>query len=1262
MSRTILYILILFGVTAQAQSNVIGIENFSIKYIEKNTKVLSFKNASYDSDLLPFFSTQLEGPYKIHNIKYTTSLCSAEESELLKQYDVPLSFNIRSSENTATNKIKTSILFYPWIIENGIYKKITEVTFDKLAIKNNNFQYRKTEVTSSSKLGSNSWFKFSIATDGVQKISYQHLVDNEILSEPIASSKIQILSNSAQMLPFINGDSNMDDLLYIPIKMFDNGDGVFNEDDYFLFYAEANGRNYYDKSANLIRHEINLYSDTNYVFIGLNGLANNDILEQSISTTNTDTVFNYTKLSHHEKEWLNFIKSGRIWVGEKFENQVLSFTEQYSPPYLENRSFNIEYNVCARSTNYTDNTIDLLINNNKISTSQINKVSSIYYNDYVKFKKTLVSGNFLEDTLGVKFNYNQLSNATAWLDYYTINTRQRISFQSEQIQIINFDSDNTNRVFNVATNDQINVWDITKLDSPKILQITKNINSSSFISNLDTIRKFIIFNENQVYTPTFLEKIAPQNLHEESAANYIIITDQKFTTEAERLITLHKTKDNLSGEIYYANEIYNEFSAGRPEATAIRNFIRMLYNKGKNTADSLQYVLLLGDGSYDPKHRLNNNINYIPTFQSLNSVKLTSSYVTDDIFGLMDDNEGDYTNGDLLDISIGRFPVKTLEQATNIVDKVFEYYNLYNTTNIANPFEKSLMTSNGSWKNNILFIADDEDYNEHMRQADLLANQVDTSIEKFNIRKILLDSYPQESTLSGNRSPEANKALIKSINEGALVINYTGHGGELGWTEEEILLVDDIHEMENRHTLPLFMTATCEFSRFDDPAHNSAGEYLILQKNGGAIALFTTVRLVFSIPNFKLNQTFYKVLKESINNAHIRLGDVFRLTKVRNNGGANDRNFTLLGDPALKLAFPLFNVNIDDIKIDNILTDTLKSLSKPVISGHIENGQNLLQSNYNGWAEVMIFDKKRSNITLDNDLTGLKFDYETQEDLLFKGRTKITNGKFSIETIIPKDIRTNFDFGKISIYAIDSAGQDAAGYSKKYIVGGAANNYAADGEGPSLEIFLEDTTFSFGDKVTPTPLFIGHLTDPSGINIMPNDIGKDITLTIDEDHQNTIVLNSKYNTKSNYKSGEVIYPIDKLENGRHSMVFKAYDNHNNSAQAYSEFIIEDNPKLALDHVLNYPNPFTTSTGFYFEHNQSSSDLNILIQILTISGRIIKTIESTKPASEERIGPIEWDGKDDYGDPIGKGVYIYNITVENSIGDKTNKLQKLVILR
>jgi hypothetical protein len=1262
MLKIFKYILFLINLPLFGQIVHFDFLNYSSSKISKIESTFIFDGCNLNDSLIPFASTLQNGnfdSYIITNIKYEDF-----HSEI-PNWSWPKKPLVELEKGVEKGKSKTSIKVYPFIKENGIKKMLSHIDLKLIEGKvQSNTNFKALEELSNSVLNEGTWFKFKIPESGIYEITFQKLIELGILNEPLDSKKLSVFSNQSKMLPFIVGEDKIEDLKEIPLN-FKNLNGTeFGDSSSFRFYAEGNGYVFKDENDNFIKKEINLYSDTNFIFLNINSNSNK-LVNQSDPTSAQTTLFDNESLFHNEKELSNFIKSGRIWVGEPFTENSIKISYPINKPLLNN-VLKLKYKVCARSDTYLNNKISLILEGDTVGVSQINKVSSIYYNDYAKFSEKDVSipeFSFKGDSLNLELFYHQTNNPLAWIDYVTLNYFERISTENKNRIISIYSPNNLSSSINVKSDlNDYEVWDVSDIFSTTILPTSKNDSGFSFVSLLDTTKKFIIVEKKTYPFPVFQNKIANQNLHNSSPSNYIIITIPQFEKQAQKLIELHKRKDGLSGEIFFTEDIFNEFACGRPEASAIRNFIKTLYDKGKGTSDSLQYVLLMGEGSYDNKNRLNNNINFIPTFQSNNSTKLTNSYVTDDIYGLMDEGEGDYSNGDLLDIAVGRFPIENALQAEEIVNKIYEYYDEYVIESTINEREKELLTSNGAWKNNIVFIADDEDFNEHMRQSNSLSERVDTSIKNFNTKRIFLDAYPQEITSTGEVSPVTNEKLIKQFHDGVLIANYTGHGGERGWTSERIFLKKDIVSMKNRNKLPLFMTATCEFSRFDNPENVSAGELLLLQPRGGAIALFTTVRLVFSIPNFKLNETFYKVLESSIKHSQITIGDLFRKTKVQNNGGTNDRNFTLLGDPALKLAFPLYKIKLDST-ITEDRNDSIKALSVPKLYGHIENSSGDLMTSFNGELEVILYDKKKAIETLGDDHSIGSFNFTTREDILFKGKTYVRNGHFSTQIFIPKDTRQDYGSARFSFYAVDSMVGDASGHDESIIIGGTSLKAANDHVGPEIEIYLDDSTFTFGDNVSTSPVFIANLLDSSGINIIPNDIGKDISLIIDERTDLNFLLNQYYKpSESTYQKGEVIFPLEELDEGRHSLIFKVFDNQNNSSKAYTEFIIENNPKLALNNVLNYPNPFTTTTGFYFDHNQTLDELEVLIEIFTISGKLIKTILSDFDASSKRIGPIQWNGLDDFGTRIGRGVYIYKVQVKNSIGENEEVVEKLVILR
>jgi hypothetical protein len=501
------------------------------------------------------------------------------------------------------------------------------------------------------------------------------------------------------------------------------------------------------------------------------------------------------------------------------------------------------------------------------------------------------------------------------------------------------------------------------------------------------------------------------------------------------------------------------------------------------------------------------------------------------------------------------------------------------------------------------------------------------------------------------------------MEKGALIMNYTGHGGANGLAHERVLRIDDVLSWENRDRLPLFMTATCEFSRFDEWEETSAGELVILNPDGGGIALLSTTRLVYSGPNHALNEAFYRyVFKKDENNRNYRLGDIIRLTKNSTSSGINKRNFTLLGDPGLELAYPRHKVRVEAINGTPVSesVDTLKALGKVTISGLMEDEQGNALEDFNGIVYPTVFDKSSTITTLQNDPEP-KMNFSLRNRVLYKGKASVTNGRFEFSFIVPKDISYHYGFGKLSFYA-DNGLEDANGSFHQVTIGGSADSAANDSQGPELEVFLNDENFVYGGMTDANPVLLAYVSDSNGINTLGNGIGHDLTAILDGNTNQTIVLNDFYESDTDsYKSGKILYTFKSLEAGPHNLKVKVWDVYNNSSEQTIEFIVNTGEDLVLDHVLNYPNPFTTHTQFFFEHNQPNADLDILVQVFTVSGKLVKTIDYQSPASGYRVGPIDWDGRDDYGSRIGRGVYIYRVKVRTSLGQSAEKFEKLVIL-
>ena len=1255
-----------------------GVERFILKWSDSihtqdSVSFLFLENGTNDvsRDFLPIYTALLPMPSNVASVSvivesYESQPLSEQETQIIQgnsflKSTIELDYKIAKSGGR--NFLS---LVIPGIFREGnTLSKISsiELNWQVTGIKSGAgaTSKRGQRVVASSQLPSGSLAKFAILKSGAQKITYETLKESNVLSGPMSSTKIGIYGGSGGMTPYLVPSAAAETTQQLPIEIVDGNDGMFGPNDYLLFYGEAGSKFYYDETEQRFLFNNNLYSDTNFVFVYT---SEND--PKRIQTTDNSgltavaTLTTRTACMHHEAEIFNLLSSGRKWLGESFLPQrKLNFRLPTSHQPLENIWLRISTSTGSRS--FSNNSYQIIANGDTVGQFSVPIISGASYSNKLAEKSYTTFFQDPNPELNLEILYNQDDPAaTAYLDYFTVNYETTSSVKDSAILLWNRSSILNPDIYQfrvMHASNRTRVWTIDDLF--QIRQLSARITGDSlfFISNTNTNREFIAFNPDQTHTPKYITNTNNVSLPS-SSANLIVVTPPFFKSQANEIAKIHQQVDGLSYIVAPTELIYNHFSSGRKEAGAIRNYIKSIYDQSSGN-DSLKYVLLLGTGSYDPKNRLPNNIDLVPVYESKNSIRETESYVTDDFYGVMDPGEGEFTNGDLLDLAVGRIPAKDQNEADIAVKKIKQYYNIYNEVqDNGQPYKNQ-----ESWRNKVVFVADDGDSNDHMNQADQLATIVDTELQEINVIKIYSDQFLQTESPGGKRYPDGAKAVIDNFNRGALIINYTGHGGGFGWSGERILDFNSIYQLKNKTRLPLIMTATCEFSRFDDPDRLSAGEILLFRENAGAIALFTTVRVVYSIPNFNLNKKLYQILGELSPHQSITMGELFKETKIRNNVTINDRNFTLLGDPALKLMLPNKKVEIDSLTTWNSTkTDTIKALTQGEIHGKIRATDGSIDTTFSGNVEIKIFDQKTLRKTLNNNNDG-PFTYTTQESLLFKGNAGVEKGQYICPFIIPKDAISSFGKAKISAYAVDQVTHDAAGYSAAITIGGVDSLAPNDRVGPEISVYLNDSSFSFGDVVAPEPYLIANFKDESGVNLMPSNFEQNIILTLNNEINEQRILNDYYQSeKNNFKKGSLTLQLEELNTGKHTLKLAASDNYNNNSEAYTEFIIEENAELALAHVLNYPNPFTTNTSFYFEQNQRSGFLDVQIQIFTISGRIIKTILTSVDGSNPRIGPISWDGKDDFGDPIGRGVYLYKLSAKTIDGEAISTMEKLVILR
>jgi hypothetical protein len=1247
-------------------------------------KIFTFNNSIYDLEkhFFPLFLKRLALPTGALNASveiYNESYIPLSDTELtvISTYDVKkksfilpeivpfISISFQKKEPYAF------IQFIP-IRKNelsGLYEKLISFSL-KIDV-----TYGKKEqnlITSpiNSVLANGRWYKISVASDGIYKMDYSFLKSLGMEVNNINPKQIRIYGNGGGQLPFANSGFRYDDLQENAITVIGENDGKFDSTDYVLFYGQSQHRWKYNTSEKKFLHSINIYSDTTYYFISADLGSGKRISIQNSSTNNpTNSVTSFDDYQFHESEAINLLKSGRTWLGETFDI-LTKYNFTFTFPNIDKTApVHARIEVAARADN-PGAAFSWIVNGTSSSISVPPVNTGDIYGIYYKMASDQI--NFLPTSGSIQIVVSKTTSAPSigWLNYIELNARRQLTMSGSSNQM-NFRDITSVKTGNVsqfiisnATTD-LKVWDVTNPIDIKFQQGNLSGNLFDFTLQTNTLKEFCAFNGQSLPAPKAEGEIKNQNLHGLAQSDFIIVTNPLFLEQANALADLHRKQDKMSVAVATTEEVYNEFSSGSQDVSAIRDFVRMFYTRAADSTKSPKYLLLFGRGSYNLKAKINNT-NFVPAYESGNSDSPTTSYPSDDFYGMLDTNEGAWDN-DMLDIGIGRLPVTSVNEATSMLNKIIKYTSVPETIETGNSCSSDVCFGLGDWVNYVTYIADDEDNGDHVKQADELSRKIDTAYDNYNIDKIYFDSYQQVSTPGGERYPDANAAFARRMDKGSLIVNYTGHGGPQGLAHERFLGFYDINSWKNKCKLPFFFTATCDFSLWDDPGLISAGELTLLNPDGGSIGLMSTTRVVYSGPNFVLNNFFYDHAFAIMPNGNRpRLGDLNMLTKNdMSPSDINHRNFSLLADPALTLNYPDYSVAttmVNGVPVNTSLADTVRALSEVTIQGEVRDKKGNVLTNFNGIIYPTVFDKASKISTLGNDAGSPVIPFYLQKNILFKGKASVTNGLFSFSFIVPKDIAYNYGNGRISYYAHNGY-EDANGYFEKFIVGG--NDYSAklDTKGPEIKLFMNDDKFVIGGITNSDPKIYAVLSDSNGINTAGSSIGHDITAVLDGNNAHPMVLNDYYESElNNYKSGTVRYPLTGLSEGNHTLTVKVWDVYNNSSSSSTEFIVSPSAKLALKHILNYPNPFTTKTSFFFEHNICCTNMDVQIQVFTISGKLVKTIRQRVAMEGFRSDAIDWNGTDEFGDKIGRGVYIYRLRVRTNSGETSEKFEKLVILK
>ena len=1167
-------------------------------------------------------------------------------------------------------KVKYAAFYLLPLRKNALTGKVEKLISADLYLRNipNSEEFSaKPKITksSSSVLATGNWYKIAIQNTGIHKITGQDLTDLGIDITNLSPSHIALYGNGGGMLSEKNGDFRFDDLVENPIQIYGGSNGKFSTTDYFLFYGKGPTQWEYDKSSDKFFHSINIYDDYAYYFINVDPSIGQKLrISNAASFENKPEDYVIDKYYYYdvvELDTLNLGLSGRDWFGEIFDIKT-EYSYNFGIPNLD---LSKPVKITTAFAYVSSGSSSMVIKANNQNIAHISLGSS--GDGFARKNKTTTSFSPAFSDLTIALNYTKATSASkAYMDYLEIQAICSLKKSSGHFLFCNptYTGEDKIAKYRIANaTSSMQVWDVTQWTHPeKITDLQQTGTGVEYKYDASEIKYFVAFDGTVTYSVKKIGKINNQNLHGIAYADMIIVSHSDFLTEANRLAQFRKENDGLSVVVVTPQQVYNEFSSGAQDISGIRDFVKYLYDK--NTTNIPKYLLLFGRPNYDYRGRNKINLMFVPNYQSSSGsvITETSFRANDDFFGLLDYGEGVNCSGSI-DVAVGRFPVSTVEEAKIAVNKTINYST---QKDLLSASASSGSVSNyGDWKNIMTFVADDEDNGVHLTSADDYAKIVQNTNKGINIEKIYSDAYSKVSHAGGARYPDVNTAISKRMDRGSLVFTYVGHGGGNGWATERILELSDINKWSNLYNQPLMITLTCSFGWYDRPAVSPA-EMAFLNPNGGCAAFITTSRVAYTDSNKSYGiKLFENLFLKTPGQEYYTIGELNLMAK-NETGSMSDQldMIYMMGDPSMRLAYPKYIVKTDSINHQPVIlnTDTLKALSKVVISGYVCQENGTVLTDFNGLIYPTVFDKFSKKTTLGNNPeTSPIISFDVQNSTVFKGKSTVKNGRFTTTFIVPKDIAYHFGYGKISYYAKTDL-TDACGYYDSVVVGGMSSDSLNSTKCPEIDLFMNDERFANGGLTDANPLLIAKIKDEFGINTTGSGIGHDITAILNQLSHKGIVLNDYYETETDsYQNGSVKYRLENLEEGKHHLKFRAWNILNNPGEAELEFTVASSVKLALDHVLNYPNPFTTKTSFYFEHNQPYQEYDIIVQIFTISGKLIKTLESRQLLTGYRSNAIEWDGRDDYGDKIGRGVYLYRLKVRNSTGMFAEKIEKVVIL-
>ena len=1102
-------------------------------------------------------------------------------------------------------------------------------------------------------------YKFALRQEGLYKIDGQTLEKNGIPLASVNPSTIHLYNNGGRELPRNINAPRPQGLVENAIYVSDGGDGRFDDNDFILFYGRGVEGFAFDSTSGAASHYLNHFGYDNYYWLSFGGANGKRMAERApLPTTGLPPATNFKDYLFVEEELNPLFESDQTWFGWFFSSTESAQTRRYrvklTDPIADSRA-KMKF-VFYAPFGPGNNTSQLTVTFEKQDLAEWQIFGSGRPQIYNLEKAGGLNNGDNEIVLTFRGSNDA---AQLYIDYFELDYDRQLKL-SDNMLIFNGRVGAGPFAYTLSNADANSLWLFEVSDFSNVARLP-NRNWQVTGAQVTFADAGNVKNASRRYiaaTPAAFKSVgtiirdevsnwrAPSN-----AADMIVITHEDFlslnpTTGKDegplaRFVSLRenaKPSDRLDVEVVKIQDVFDEFSAGLYDPTAIRDFLKYAY---ENWQRRPVIALLVGDGDYDPKNIINkNDKNWIPIYHT-NELDEISNRLTDHWFTYVAGND------EAMDMAIGRIPARSLAEVQAYIDKIIAY---------------ETKPTLGAWRNTALFTADDE-YGQgavpaswetvHILDTETLINLY--TPKYFDVKKLYLTEFPavQSASISGIRKPAATEAFLQLVNNGALTVNYAGHGNPTVWAHERLIeLSTDLNRIQNGDRQALWIAATCTFGQFDLLSRQSFGEELVLAQGRGAIAGLFTARLVYATANAALNQQYYRFLYESKQQISARLGTALVLARLQTGYTENDEKFHVLGDPSLRLAIPPNSANIT-----SITPDTIKALTVMTVRGKVQrNGADW--PDFNGTMRLEALDSRRE---VDYQSPGgFSMNYSLPGNALFRGEAPVNNGAFTLQFFVPKEITYGGQAGRLNLYFWNNT-FDGNGFRDNLRVGGTAGNLV-DRAGPRIAIgFVGVENFSSGGTVSTNPTLRAVISDSlSGVNIT-GEIGHKITLTLDGRNDEKIDVTNLFNYDSgSYTRGTVIYPLGTLSEGRHTVEIKAWDNLNNSSSVLAEFVVLPQDRLVLREVMNYPNPFRRQTSFTFELNL---DAEVRVKIFTLSGRLIRTLEF--PNARPGFNMLAWDGRDADGDELANGVYLYKIIATQQQNDQTlraEEISKLVVQR